>query len=266
MYFILPILLLAIYKKLVLYPPNGSELTNFMKIIFSALKRNKFAVWRKDFWDSAKPSILAEKGVVVPWTDRAVEDVRRTLAACVVFLYFPLYNINDGGVGAVLSNQGGSMTLNGAPNDLINNFNPLMIIAFTPILTYGLFPLLAHYRIKFGPIRRMTAGFLAAALSGVIGALVQWRVYETSPCGYGASSCDGVSPVSIWWQVPNVCLGALSELFCWVTAYELAYSRSPPHLKSVVMSLFLFTNALSQAIGEIMLPAITDPYLIVSFL
>ncbi len=31
------------------------------------------------------------------------------------------------------------MTLGGAPNDLINNFNPLMIIAFTPILTYGLY-------------------------------------------------------------------------------------------------------------------------------
>ena len=41
--------------------------------------------------------------------------------------------------------------------------------------------------------------------------------------GYQASTCDDVSPLSIWWQIPNVALGALSEIFVNVTAYELAY-------------------------------------------
>ena len=47
-----------------------------------------------------------------------------------------------------------------------------------------------------------------------------------------------------------------------VTAYELAYARSPPGMKALVMSFFLFTNALSYALGEILTPVITDPYLI----
>ncbi|KAL7818536.1 POT family domain-containing protein [Trichoderma gracile] len=261
-YFLLPFLLLGVYKKLVIKKPDGSELTNFFKIVWASLKYNKFQVWKKDYWAVATPSKLAERGIQVSWTDRAVLDVQRTFEACVIFLYFPIYNINDGGVGAVQSNQGASMTNNGAPTDLLGNFNPLTIIAVAPILSYGLYPLLARYGIKFGPIRRMTFGFMLAAISGAIGAIVQWRVYETSPCGYEASTCDDVSPINIWWQIPNVALGAISELFCNVTAYEMAYARSPPHLKSVVMSLFLFTTALSSALGEILIPAIVDPHLI----
>ncbi len=266
LYFLLPILLLAVYRKLVRRQPNGSALSHFVRIIGSAIKRSYGRFWAKDFWSKVTPGALASRGVTVPWSDRAVQDVQRTLEACVVFLYFPLYNINDGGIGAVGSNQGAGMTSDGAPNDLIGNFNPLVIIIATPILSYGLYPLLARYHIKFGPIRRMTFGFMLAAISGIIGAVVQYRIYETSPCGYNASTCDDVSPLSIWWQMPNVALGALSELFCNVTAYELAYARSPPNLKSVVMAMFLFTNALSSALGEILVPAIIDPNLVVSVL
>ena len=266
LYILLPIAFIAVYKKLVIKKPKGSELTNFVRIVWSACKYNKMQFWKKDFWEAATPSELAKRGIHSPWTDRAVLDVKRTFAACVVFLYFPIYNLNDGGVGAAQSDQGAGMTNNGAPTDLLSNFNSLTIIVFTPIFSHGLYPLLAHYNVKFGPIRRMTTGFLLAALSGVFGAIVQWKVYEGSPCGYSASTCDGVAPISIWWQLPNVIFGAVSELFCNVTAYEMAYTRSPPHLKAVVMSLFLFTTALSSALGEILIPAIVDPHLIVSLL
>lgn len=73
---------------------------------------------------------------------------------------------------------------------------------------------------------------------------------------------NGVSPLSIWWQVPNSALGALSECFCNVTAYELAYARAPKNMRALVMSLFLFTNALSSAVGEAITPALVDPHLI----
>ncbi|KAE8135041.1 hypothetical protein BDV38DRAFT_273085 [Aspergillus pseudotamarii] len=180
-----------------------------------------------------------------------------------VFFYFPIYNINDGGIGSVASNQGASMTTNGAPNDLLNNFNALTIIVMTPVLSHIFYPLLLRYNIKFGRINRITFGFVLAMISGVIGAIVQWRVYKTSPCGYYASSCDaGVSPILIWWQLPNVILGALSELFCNVTAYELAYARAPPSMRGLVMAIFLFTTALSSALGEVLIPVTQDPYLI----
>ncbi|KAB8273993.1 POT family-domain-containing protein [Aspergillus minisclerotigenes] len=263
-YFLLPVVLALVYKKTHKQRPSGtSDLNNAVKIISMALRRNKFRVWRKNFFDAARPSVLAAEGIQVEWTDKLVDDVRRTLVATEVFFYFPIYNINDGGIGSVASNQGASMTTNGAPNDLLNNFNALTIIVATPVLSYILYPLLLRYNIKFGRISRITFGFVLAMISGVIGAIVQWRVYKTSPCGYYASSCDaGVSPILIWWQLPNVILGALSELFCNVTAYELAYARAPPSMRGLVMAIFLFTTALSSALGEVLIPVTQDPYLI----
>jgi dipeptide/tripeptide permease len=154
------------------------------------------------------------------------------------------------------------MVTNGAPNDVLSNFNALTIIVTIPILTYVFYPTLRRYKINFGPISRITFGFFLATISGLAGALVQWRVYALSPCGSQASTCDQVAQISIWWQLPNTILGALSECFCNVTAYELAYARAPHGMKGLVVAFFLFMNALSSAIGEILLPATADPWLV----
>lgn len=271
LYFLLPALLLILNKHILKKAPDGSILTNVMKITAMAIKQNGFKFRMRGYFDAAKPSVLATKGITtfngnpVSWTDQMVDDTARTYAACSLFLYFPIYNNNDGGIGNILTNQGAAMTTNGAPNDLLTNFNPLAIIVVIPILSYGIYPMLRKYRIKFGRISRITFGFILAAVSGVIGAVIQWRVYETSPCGYYASSCSvgsGVSPINIWWQMPNVALGAISECFSNVTAYEIAYARSPNGMKAVVMSLFMFNMALSTALGEVLAPVTVDPYLI----
>lgn len=263
-YFLLPVLLLFLNNRLIKQPPSGSEITQFFKIIGTAIKHNKYRLWGKNYWTAASPSTLATKGITVSWTDKDVVDVHRTLVACRIFLYFPIWYMNDGGIGAVSSNQGAAMTTNGAPNDLLAKLNPLTIIIVSPILSHGVYPLLRRYNIRFGRISRITFGFLLAAISGVIGAIIQWRVYKTSPCGYAASTCDDVSPINIWWQLPNISLGAISEVFVNVTGYELAYARSPPHMKSLVVALFLFNTALSTAFSEILIPAVIDPHLVVS--
>lgn len=126
MYFLLPLLLWFLANKLVRYPPDGSALNKVWKILTVAFKNKKGAFWKTGFFDSAKPSILAEKGITtfngkpIAWTDKDVEDVHRTMLACGIFLYFPIYNLNDGGIGSVSTSQGASMTTNGAPNDLLN--------------------------------------------------------------------------------------------------------------------------------------------------
>ncbi|KAH6888130.1 POT family-domain-containing protein [Thelonectria olida] len=261
-YTLLPVLLLWRYNKMVKAPPRGSDLTNFAKIIGQAFKQNKGKFWAKDFFEAAKPANLSARGVQVSWSDKAVDDAKRTLYVCQIFLYLPIYFLNGGGVGAVQSNQGASMTSDGAPNDLLHNFNPLTIFVVSPLMSYGLYPFLHRRGIKFGSISRMTFGFSLTILSGVIGTIVQYRVYKTSPCGYHASTCDEVSSISIWWQLPNVMLGAISELFCTVTAYELAYSRAPPGMRSIVVAISLAMQSLSAAIAQILIPAIVDPHLI----
>ncbi|KAF5005591.1 hypothetical protein FDECE_7998 [Fusarium decemcellulare] len=261
-YILLPALLMWRYKTLIRTPPQGSDLNNFIKIVGIAIKENKGKLWGKNYFEPAKPSALAAKGTQVSWTNKAVDDARRTLSACQIFLYLPIFFLGNGGVGSTGSNQGASMTTKGAPNDLLHNFNPLTLMVVAPLMTYVLYPFLHRRRIKFGAISRMTFGYTLATIGGISGTIVQYRVYKTSPCGYYASTCDGVSPISIWWQLPNVMLGAMGELFCTVTAYELAYARSPPGMKSIVVSISLAMQALSAALAQILIPAIKDPHLI----
>ncbi|KAK6955653.1 hypothetical protein Daesc_003296 [Daldinia eschscholtzii] len=261
-YFLLPVLLAAMYKRTVKKPPQGSDLTRFVKITLSALKKSKGNIFSKNFWNNVKPSVLAEQNIHVSYSEKDVVDAQRTWEAVHIFLFIPVYVLNDGGVGNTSSNQGAAMTSDGAPNDLLSHFNPLVILVFSPIMAQVVYPFLERRKIRVGRITRMTIGFILAIASGVIGAIVQWRVYETSPCGYYASDCDGVSPISIWWQVPNVALGAMSEVFVNVTAYELAYARAPEHMRATVVALFLFMTALSSALGEILIPAIVDPTLV----
>ncbi|KAH6652522.1 POT family protein [Truncatella angustata] len=261
-YFLLPVLLAFMYKRTVRTPPQGSDLTRFVKITIAALKASKGNIFSKNLWHNVKPSTLEERGTRVSYSEKDVDDARRTWQAVQIFLYIPIWNLNDGGVGNVQSNQGAAMTSDGAPNDLLSHFNPLCIIVFSPLMAEVVYPFLKRRGIKFGRISRMTCGFILATLSSVIGAVLQYRVYETSPCGYYASDCDGVSPISIWWQVPNVALGAMSEVFVNVTSYELAYARAPEHMRSTVVALFLFMTALSSALGEILIPAIADPTLV----
>jgi dipeptide/tripeptide permease len=157
------------------------------------------------------------------------------------------------------------MTTKGAPNDLLSNFNALTIIIFVPFLTKIVYPTLSRYNMMPGRITRITFGFTLAWISSIIGAIVQWYIYKTSPCGKFATDCKvgkKVSPLSVWAQIPNVVLGAISECFCQVTAYEIAYARSPKNMKALVMSIFLFMNALSNALAQIMTPAIKDPNLV----
>ena len=54
----------------------------------------------------------------------------------------------------------------------------------------------------------------------------------------------------------------MSECFCQVTGYEIAYARSPKNMKAIVMSIFLFMSALSSAVAQIMVPILKDPYLV----
>ncbi|KAF2669276.1 PTR2-domain-containing protein [Microthyrium microscopicum] len=267
-YFMLPLVLIFAKKHTKLTQPDASELDNFFKVVGIALKHNKGKFWGKAGLDVAKPTNLAAMGITtyrkkpITWDDKFVDDVKRTVRACVMFLWFPVWYLNDG--GNVANSQGATMTKgSAASNDVIQNFNPLTLIWFVPLLTYVIYPNLERWNLMPGRISRITFGFTLAWISSVVAAILQWQVYQTNPCGYYVTTCKkGVSTISVWAQAPIYILGAMSECFCQVTAYEIAYARSPKNMKSLVMSIFMFMNALSSALGLIVTPAIKDPGLI----
>ncbi|KAG4218570.1 hypothetical protein PC116_g32950 [Phytophthora cactorum] len=74
------------YKRTVKKPPQGSDLTRFVKITLSALKKSKGNIFSKNFWNNVKPSVLAEQNIHVSYSEKDVVDAQRTWEAVHIFL------------------------------------------------------------------------------------------------------------------------------------------------------------------------------------
>ena len=78
------------YKKTVKVKPQGNDLAMVTRIIGLAIKKNGiFKIGRAGFLDAAKPSAQVGEGhtsQTLPWSDKFVDDVKRTLTACQVRL------------------------------------------------------------------------------------------------------------------------------------------------------------------------------------
>lgn len=58
------------------------------------------------------------------------------------------------------------------------------------------------------------------------------------------------SSLNVWIQSGSYVLIAFSEILASITGLEYAFTKAPKNMKSLVMALFLFTSAVSSAIGE----------------
>ncbi|KAL1408324.1 hypothetical protein Q8F55_005132 [Vanrija albida] len=267
-YMLCPIVLALVYSRLYKAPPQGSVVLEAFKVFKTLFAKSSWGeIFRGGdaFWNNAKPSHMApgaigETGVF--WDDLFVEELRASCSASVVFFLTPIFILADGAIGNQYNDMSVAMKLGGIPNDIMNNFNSLAIIVATPILTWGVYPFFERIGLPLKPMTRLSIGFILGMLTMIFSALIQWRIYETSPCGWGATTCDDVSPVSIAWMIPLYAVPAVGELFVMVTGYELAYTRAPARMKGLVYAICLFSSAISAAISLACSAAITDPNLI----
>jgi POT family proton-dependent oligopeptide transporter len=252
-------------KVYIVRPPQGSVITDAFRVIWIGIKNRSL--------DAAKPTYQAGVGNDVSasrWDDRFVEEVKRALVACKVFCFYPIYWVVYGQFSNNFISQGGQMNLHGIPNDLMQNFDPIAIIVFLPIIDRFVYPFLRQRKIPFPPINRIVAGFWIASLAMVYAAVIQHYIYSAGPC-YSAPLCDldldanGVhqgNNIHIASQTGAYMLIGLSEIFASVTGLEYAYTKAPPSMKSFVQSMFLLTNAFGSAISEGLNPVLVDPKII----
>ncbi|WOO82726.1 Peptide transporter PTR2 [Vanrija pseudolonga] len=272
-YLFMPLLLLWLGPRLYKAPPKGSVVVEAFAVLKFALANGGWkSLFKKadpdaqTIWDRAKPSWVnvhePERRHLIVWDDIFVDEIKQSIQACAVFMLIPIFNLADGGIANQKSAMSTAMILNNVPNDLLARFNPLSIIVFSPILNYGLYPFFRKIGRPIQPMTRLSIGFLLAAAGATFGAVVQDRVYKTSPCGNHASGCKlGVSAVSLWWQFPMTVLPAIGELFVNVTAYEVAYTNAPARMKGFVLAIFLFATSISSAISLALSKVIVDPHL-----
>ena len=160
------------------------------------------------------------------------------------------------------------MVTNGIPNDVLSNLDPFALIIFIPICDVFLYPAIRRAGWNFTPLKKITLGFFLGAAAMVWSAVVQHYIYKRNPCGYHVATCqdaDGnpiTSDLNVWIQTGSYVLIAFSEIFASITGLEYAFTKAPKNMRSLVMSIFLFMNAISAALGEAFVSLSADPLLV----
>jgi POT family proton-dependent oligopeptide transporter len=268
-----PVVLILCRKHYVLTPPTGSVFAKFWQLWGYASKGhwhlNPVKTYKSmsapGFWDRVKPSNIpaAERPAWMTFDDAWVDEVRRGLKACAVFLYLPLYWLAYGQMTGNLTSQAAVMELNGVPNDIIQNLNPISIIIFIPFMDFVVYPALRKAHINFTPIKRIFLGFMLASLAMVASCVIQVYIYKLSECGTHASDPDcAPAPINVWVQtVPYVLIG-FSEIMASITSLEYAFTKAPYNMRSFVMAINLLMNAFSSAIAQGLVALSADPLLV----
>ncbi|KUI73365.1 Peptide transporter PTR2 [Cytospora mali] len=261
--------LVAGKSKYKMRPPQGSIIPKAFKVMW-------IAITNKGNFNAAKPEYQEEfsssgRKRIITWDSIFVEEVKRALVACKVFIFFPVYWVVYSQMLNNFISQAGQMQLHGIPNDLMQNWDPITIIIFIPVCDYFLYPGLAKLGFKMYPITRIFWGFMLGAGAMAYAAGVQKLIYKSGPCYEQVAACpaallpDGsYSPnnVHVAIQAPAYLLIGLSEIFASITGLEYAFTKAPASMKSFIMSLFLLTTAFGSALSIALSPTAVDPKLL----
>jgi len=259
-------------------PPSGSVLAMVVRVWRFQMKNywslNPFKIYHRltahDFWDGAKPSRLHghRRPSWMTFDDQWVEELKRGLKACEVFLWYPVYYLVLNQLNNNLTSQAATMTTYGIPNDVLSNLDPLALVIFIPICDVYIYPALLRSGIKITPIRKIALGYFVASLAMIWTAIVQYMIYQRNPCGYSVSTCKDAegnpltSDLNVWIQTGSYILIASSEILTNITGLEYAYTKAPKNMRSLVMAVFLFMSAVASAIGEAFVFLSADPLLV----
>ncbi|KAJ2008530.1 peptide transporter ptr2 [Coemansia thaxteri] len=263
-------------KRYIVNKPTGSIVIKAYRTIraglrnYRAAKRENRLVagvdGKKVSWiDYAKPS-LAGSAVAMDWDDTFVDELRVGIRSCKIFIFYPIFWLCYGQISNNLISQSGQMNTGPVPNDIMQNIDPLTLIILIPIFDLFIYPAFRRCGLELRPVTRITIGFLVAALSMAYSAIIQHLVYTTGPYfEHPGEGDNGFNNISAGLQVPAYILVALSEIFASVTGLEYAYKQAPESMKSIVMSLFLFTNAGGSVLAFCFNSISVNPYLVKNF-
>ncbi|CCF38063.1 POT family protein [Colletotrichum higginsianum] len=259
-------------------PPAGSVLGPAIRTFLYAQKGrwsiNPVRTWKNmhdgTFWDSVKPSHYSDatRPKWMTFDDAWVDELRRGFAAPFSCRFPCLHVADKPPVNNNLVSQAATMKLNGLPNDILSNLDPIALILFIPLCDLVLYPTLRKLKIRFTPIKKIAFGFFTGSAAMVWACVLQYYIYQRSACGSFASGTlpngEPCPPVDIlvWAQTGAYVLIALSEIFASITSLEYAFSKAPRNMRSMVQAVALFMSAISAALGQAFTPLSTDPYLV----
>ncbi|CAM4754923.1 unnamed protein product [Rotaria magnacalcarata] len=255
-------------------PPSGSLIVRATQVTITAIRmRRKLGKQpdRPGLLDYAKdmPSTSDDNRTDTSTklsNNQFIDELKKAVFACRVFVFYPFYWICYNQFGTNLVSQAAQMNVGPLPNDILQNIDPLVIVIFIPIFDKLIYPCLRRCRIRFAAIARITAGFFCVAIGMGWSAFIQYQIYNTGPNYDYVPKPDKnnqqYNDITVAWQIPAYFFIAISEIFASVTGLEYAFIQAPPSMKSIVMSLFLFTSAIGSILNIALVPVSDDPDLL----
>jgi POT family proton-dependent oligopeptide transporter len=152
-------------------------------------------------------------------------------------LFWSLYDQQ----GSIWTLQATRMKLFGLSAEQLCTINPLEIMIFVPLFSRVIYPALQSRGISIAPLRRMRWGFFLTAVSFSISGLLESKI-ENSEEG----------TINVFWQLPQLTILAVAEIFVSVTGLEFAYTKSPDRLKAFIMAIFFLTTAAGNLISGVL--------------
>lgn len=269
--FVVCLPVLWICKKFyIMHPPAGNVMGPAFKLLFKALGHgvvaNPLQTWRNwktgDGWDKVTPSYLGDSAPAwYNFDDAWVYEVKRGFGACSVFFWVPIFWLAYRQMDSNLQQMCATMQLNGVPNDLLQNLDPIAIIIIVPIMDLVVYPFLLRKGIRFTPIKKITAGFIVGALAMVWAAVLQHFIYMDADV-YNNPREEYKANINVWAVSGVYILIAISEIFASVTTLEYAFTKAPKNMRSLVQAVQLFTSAFSAALAQAFTPLTVDPLIV----
>ena len=105
--------------------------------------------------------------------------------------------------------------------------NPILILILIPLFTFVIYPLVGRL-FKVTPLRKMSFGMLLMVGAFAIIAIAQEKI-------------DAGQTPHVGWQLIAYVVLTSAEIMISIVGLEFSYTQAPKHMKSLVMSLFLFS-------------------------
>jgi proton-dependent oligopeptide transporter, POT family len=174
-----------------------------------------------------------------------LRDVSQTMKILPIFALLPIY-------WSLYDQQGSVWTLQATRMDLpfglqpaqLNIVNPLQILLFIPVFDRTVYPFLERKGINVSPLNRMSWGMVLMALaflvSGVVESTIQGREAAGGP------------KLSVLYQLPQITILSIGEIFLSITGLEYAYASSPVRLQTFVTAMYLATCGVGNALSGVL--------------
>ena len=178
--------------------------------------------------------------------EQQLGDAKESLRVVPILALLPIFWCLYDQQSSVWTLQATRMELSGLQPEQLNVVNPLEIMILIPLFDRCVYPWMERHSFNIRPLRRMSYGMLLAALAFFVSGILETAIQNRE------ANDPEHNKVVVFWQLPQITLLSVAEIFVSVTGLEFAYATSPERLKAFLMALFLLTTAVGDFLSGIL--------------